>query len=454
MSDLIERRPLHVICFHLLICQTMNNNKITLNRRLSLSLITFYGLGNILGAGIYVLVGKVAGEAGYFAPLSFFIASIIAAISAFTYAELSARYPVSAGEAVYLYEGFGLQKLSLVVGLMIAFAGIVSSATIAHGFAGYLRVFVDLPQWSLITMLLLVLGLLAAWGIGQSVRVAALLTLVEIAGLLIIIFVGADDLPRLWQVYQHGPQPDLQLIMQPGMQAVAQPVMQTGQQSIFHGFSLLGVTAGAFLAFYAYIGFEDMVNVAEEVKDPQRTMPRAILLSVVISMLLYSIVALVSISVLTPAELALSEAPLAAVYVKATGQAPVIISIIGAFAVINGALIQIIMTSRMFYGLADRGWLPGFLQTIYPLTRTPLNSTLLTVSLMILFALALPMVTLAEMTSYLILLVFVLVNLALIKIKRRIPRPEGVRVYSPWLPIAGFVTALTFLLIELLSHLF
>jgi basic amino acid/polyamine antiporter, APA family len=421
----------------------MENTKITLKRGLSLPLITFYGLGNILGAGIYVLVGKVAGEAGYFAPLSFFIASIIAAISAFTYAELSARYPVSAGEAVYLYEGFGLQKLSLVVGLMIAFAGIVSSATIAHGFAGYMQVFIDLPQWSLITLMLLVLGLLAAWGISQSVRVAALLTVVEIAGLLIIIFVGADDLPQLLQVYQHGMQPDLQSSVQPGV--------GEGAQSIFHGFSLLGVTSGAFLAFYAYIGFEDMVNVAEEVKDPQRTLPKAILLSVIISMLLYSIVALVSIGVLTPQELAASEAPLAAVYTKATGQAPVIISVIGGFAVINGALIQIIMTSRMFYGLADRGWLPGFLQTVYPLTRTPLNSTLLTVSLMILFALSLPMVTLAEMTSYLILLVFVLVNLALIKIKKRHPKPEGVRVFSPWLPRLGFTTAVIFFVMELLS---
>lgn len=416
-------------------------NPITLKRDLSLPLITFYGLGNILGAGIYVLIGKVAGEAGYFTPFSFFIASIIAATSAFTYAEMSARYPVSAGEAVYLYEGFGLQKLSLIVGLMITFAGIVSSATIAHGFAGYMQVFVDMPQWSIITLMLIVLGLLAAWGIRQSVRVAALLTVVEIAGLLIIIFVGVDDIPQLWQVYQHGPQPDLQ------------SGVQSSAQSIFHGFSLLGVSSGAFLAFYAYIGFEDMVNVAEEVKDPQRAMPKAILLSVFISMLLYSVVALVSIRILTPAELALSDAPLAAVYSKATGQAPVLISIIGIFAVINGALIQIIMTSRMLYGLADRGWLPGFLQKIYPLTQTPLNSTLLTVSLMILFALTLPMVTLAEMTSYLILLVFVLVNLALIKIKQRYPQPAGVRVFSPWLPRAGFVTALTFLLIELLSKI-
>ena len=412
----------------------MENNKITLKRSLSLSLVTFYGLGNILGAGIYVLVGKVAGEAGYFAPLSFFIASIIAAISAFTYAELSSRYPVSAGEAVYLYEGFGLQKLSLLVGLMIVLAGIVSSATIAHGFAGYLQVFIDAPRWLIITLMLTLLGGLAAWGISQSVRVAVVMTLAEIVGLLLIIFVGSDQIPSLGQLYEH----DYQL----------------SQSPVPQGFSFLGVTSGAFLAFYAYIGFEDMVNIAEEVKDPQRTMPRAIILSVIISTLLYSIVSLVSISVLPPVELSQSDAPLAAIYAEATGEAPILISIIGGFAVINGALIQLIMSSRLLYGMASRGWLPKFLERIHPVTRIPLNSTILTVALMITFALILPMVTLAEMTSYIVLMVFAMVNLALIKIKREQPKPEGIRVFPLWLPSLGFITTMTFLLIELVSSVF
>ncbi|MCW9014929.1 MAG: APC family permease [Gammaproteobacteria bacterium] len=410
----------------------MNNNRASLKRSLSLPLITFYGLGNILGAGIYVLVGKVAGEAGYFAPLSFFLASIIAAISAFSYAELSARYPVSAGEAVYLYEGFGIQKLSLVVGLMIALAGIVSAAAIAHGFAGYMQVFFDLPRWLLITLLLFTLGSLAIWGISQSVRVAAALTVIGIAGLLLIIIVGADHLPRLDQLYQQS------LV----------------QQSASQSFHLPGILSAAFLAFYAYIGFEDMVNVAEEVKEPQRTMPRAILLCVVVSTLLYSGVTLVSISVLTPDELAQSTAPLAAVYFTATGKAPIIITIIGIFAVVNGALIQLIMSSRMLYGMSCRGWLPGCLGRIYPVTRTPVNSTVLTVALIFLFALLLQMVALAEMTSYLVLTVFALVNLALIKIKQRYPQPEGVRVFPIWLPRSGFVTTISFLCFELFSKFF
>lgn len=398
----------------------------SLKRSLSLPLLTFYGLGNILGAGIYVLVGKVAGEAGYFAPLAFFIASIIAAISAFTYAELSARYPVSAGEAVYLYEGFGIEKLSLLVGLMISFAGIVSAAAIAHGFAGYLQVFFDLPDWLITSVLLCSLSALAAWGISQSVKVAALLTLIEISGLLIIIFVGAEE------------------TFQSVQQAPAAP-------DFMSGFSMLGLFAGAFLAFYAYIGFEDMVNIAEEVKNPRRTMPLAILLSVLISTLLYSGITLVAISVIPPQELAQSNAPLADIYTQATGKTPLVITIISMFAVVNGALIQIIMASRLLYGMARRNWLPAFLGKVNRTTRTPINSTLVTLLLMLLFALSLQLVSLAELTSYLVLSVFALVNLALIKIKQKHPHPEGVNVYSIWLPVLGFASTSLFLVFKLAS---
>ena len=403
----------------------------TLKRSLSLPMVTFYGLGNILGAGIYVLVGKVAGEAGYFAPLSFLVASVIAAISAFTYAELSARYPVSAGEAVYIYKGFGLQKLSLLVGLMIALAGVVSAAAIAHGFAGYLRVFFDWPRWLVVTGLLLALGLLAAWGIKQSVRVVALFTLIEIAGLLLIIIVGAGQLPAPGQW--------LDQIRLPG---------QTGLES---SFSLLGIFTGAFLAFYAYTGFEDMVNIAEEVKEPERNMPRAILWCVLVSTLLYCGVTLVSVRVLSPSELAQSDAPLASVYSQATGDAPWVITLISIFAVVNGALIQLIMASRLFYGMARRQWLPGILAMVHPVTRTPVNSTVLTVAFMLFFALLFQIVMLAEMTSYLVLIVFSLLNLALIRIKKLHAAPAGVFVFPVWFPWLGFLTVTSFLLFKLYS---
>jgi len=289
----------------------MNNNNNVLKRSLTLPLITFYGLGNILGAGIYVLVGKVAGDAGYYAPLAFLIASLIAAVSAFSYAELSARYPYSAGEAVYLYEGFGNQRLSLVVGLMISCAGIVSAAAIAHGFAGYLSVFVDIPAPLIIALLLALLGGLALWGITQSVMVVSVLTLLEIAGLLLIVWLGAGRFTEF-----------------PALLSEAMPASGS--------FSFVGLMAGAFLAFYAYIGFEDMVNVAEEVKDPAKNMPRGILLALLISTIHYGLVSSIAIWVLTPAELAASDAPLAAVYQADSGNSPPLVRWDGLLAVLNG----------------------------------------------------------------------------------------------------------------------
>lgn len=405
-----------------------DNKKHTLKRSLNLPMITFYGLGNILGAGIYVLVGKVAGEAGYYVPLAFILASVIAALSAFTYAELSARHPVSAGVAAYIYEGFHIRKLSLAVGILIMLAGIVSAAAIAHGFAGYLRVFFDIPEWLIVSLLLLVLGSLAAWGISHSVMVASVFTLIEIIGLLIIVVVGLEHIPEVSAGIPH-----------PSDERVS--------------FSLIGLLSGAFLAFYAYIGFEDMVNVSEEVKNPTVNMPRAILLSVIISTLLYSAVVIIAVITVAPDQLARSEAPLADVYQVATGRQPVMISLIGMFAVVNGALIQMIMASRLLYGMANKHWLPDFLAEINPKTRTPINSTLVVMGLMLFFALVLPLVTLAELTSYLVLTVFCLVNLALLRIKKTHPRPEGVNVYSAWVPRLGFATAFGFLLIQLFGGL-
>jgi len=269
-----------------------------------------------------------------------------------------------------------------------------------------------------------VLGVLACWGITESVTVAALLTLVEIAGLLLVVFVGGEDLPQLTEQFS---------------------AMETG----FGQLPWLGIFAGAFLAFYAYIGFEDMVNVAEEVKDPQHTMPKAILWSVVISTLLYAAVSLVALAQLSPQQLMVSKAPLADVYSAATGKAPVVISLIGLFAVVNGVLIQIIMASRILFGMAQQGWLPRMLARVNPRTRTPILSTGLVTLLILGLALLASLVTLAHTTSFLVLTVFALVNLALIRIKRQQPQPDGVRVFPWWLPVLGVSSVVVFLLLEL-----
>jgi len=399
-----------------------------LKRSLTFLPLTFYGLGTILGAGIYVLVGKVAGHAGMYVPVAFLTAAVLTILTGLTYAELSGRFPRSAGSALYVHEGLGWRPLSIVTGWLIILTGIVSSATLANGFTGYLQVFVVVPDWFVIVLVVLGLGLLAAWGITESVIAASVVTLLEIGGLLFILAVAGDSLAALPSRFAE--------LVPPAEAAVWQ-----------------GILLGAFLAFYAFIGFEDMVTVAEEVKDPARDLPRAILLSIVVSTLLYLLVALVAVLSLDLPELAGSRAPLALIYERATGQAPLLISLISLFAVINGALIQIIMSARMFYGMSREGWHHAAFGVVHPVTRTPLLATAVAAGLALALALWLPLVTLAKATSFIILIVFALVNLALVCVKLRQPAPVGVRAFPLWVPLAGFLSCLGFVAFQLMDWL-
>jgi len=402
----------------------------SLRRALSLPLVTFYGLGNILGAGIYVLIGKVVGEAGLFAPLSFLLAALIASLTAFTYAELSARYPLSAGEAVYVREGLGIRLLPAVVGILIVLAGIVSAATIMRGFAGYLQVFVPVPASIAIPLMLLLLGGLAVWGIAESVAAAALVTVVEVAGLLLIIGIATPGVGVLNTVLAEGLPPLTEITVLPG------------------------IIMGAFLAFYAFIGFEDMVNVAEEVRQPERNLPRAILLALLISSVLYLLVSLAAITSLPVDRLAAADAPLAVLYETVTGREPVLITLISMIAVVNGALIQIIMASRVCYGMARMHWLPACFGRVNPRLQTPVMATVTVTVLVLLAALWFPIEALAKATSFFLLVVFALVNLSLWRLKGRIATGRYDAFHVPrWVPAAGFFASMVFVVLQALLEL-
>jgi amino acid transporter len=400
-----------------------------LRRALSLPLVTFYGLGNILGAGIYVLIGKVVGEAGLFAPLSFLLAALLASLTAFTYAELSARFPLSAGEAVYVEEGLGIRWLSSVVGLLIVLAGIVSAATIMKGFAGYLQVFVPVAADMAIVLMVILLGGLAVWGIAESVAVAALVTVVEVAGLLLIIGIAAPGMATLGSLAAELP-----------------PLAGTTV--------LPGILMGAFLAFYAFIGFEDMVNVAEEVRQPERNLPRAILLALLISSVLYLLVSLAAITGLPADRLSAADAPLAVLYEFVTGREPVLITLISMLAVVNGALIQIIMASRVCYGMARQRWLPACFGRVYPRTQTPVMATVTVAVLVLLAALWFPIEALAKATSFFLLIVFALVNLSLWRLKRHIaPGGSDTFCVPRWVPVTGFFASTVFVVLQAVLEL-
>jgi amino acid transporter len=398
-----------------------------LKRSLSLPLITFYGLGTIIGAGIYVLIGVVASKAGMFSPLAFLLAAFIAGFTAFSYAELSSRLPRSAGEAVYIQEAFGKRWLSSTVGWSVVAIGLVSSATIANGFVGYLGIFIQTPDWLAITCLVVSLGLIAAVGISQSVWMATIITLIEIGGLIYVLVVAGDNFSQL-------PSRLPELI--PSFEASAWN----------------GIFIGAFLAFYAFIGFEDMVNVAEEVKDAPRTLPKAIIIALVVSTILYLAVALVAVLALPINDLASSNAPLALIVensVEASGnKSTLFISAISLVAVINGALIQIIMASRVLYGMGNTGMAPHRLAKIHPRTQTPLISTGLTTFAVLVLALWLPLVTLAQITSFITLTIFAVVNLSLIRLKLRTPNVPDTVHYPLWVPIIGASLSIIFLAIQ------
>ncbi len=398
--------------------------QIKLKRSLSLPLITFYGLGTIIGAGIYVLVGKVAHSSGMYAPLAFLFAAVIAAFSAFSYAELSARYPRSAGEAVYIEEAFHRRWLSAFIGWSVVLIGTVSGATLANGFVGYFKLFVLMPDWLVITLLVIGLGLLAAWGISESVWTATIITLLEIFGLLMVVFVARGSLAELPQRWTELAPP---LTVDPWF----------------------GIVFGAFLAFYAFIGFEDMVNVAEEVKNPQRNLPLAIILALCVSTCLYILVALTAVLGLPLEILSKSDAPLASVIEHQGTHSPVSIGLISLIAVLNGALVQIIMASRVIYGMGQQNIAPRILSFVNPRTQTPVRATLLVTLSMLALALWLPLVTLAQVTSFITLVVFALVNLALWRVKVRVPRAEGVVCYPLWVPVTGFVLCVGFIILQI-----
>jgi len=399
---------------------------VKLKRSVTLPMVTLYGLGTIIGAGIFVLIGEVAGIAGIYAPLAFLVASIVAGFTAFSYAELSSRFPKSAGEAIYLEEVFHYSWLSITTGLAVAAIGIISAATITNGAVGYIRIFFDLPPWLIILLLVAVLSLLAAWGINESVGVAAFTTAVTLIGLVIVIAINGDALATL-----PARLPEL----------------------VPHGREVWGlILFGGFVAFYAFIGFEDMINIAEEVKEPSRNMPLAIVLALIITTVLYLLISLVAVLSHDPQLLAASDAPLAALIGEDRHMVKLMIGIISILAIADGILIQIIKTSRILYGMSSQRLIPTLFAAVHPRTQTPLLATAFVAALVLLLALALPLLTLAETTSFITLVVFAAVNLALwrLKMKEGVVQTEVVNL-PIWVPAIGGLLCVAFILIQLLQ---
>jgi|SRR6185437_712097 amino acid transporter len=396
-----------------------------LRRRLGLPLLFLYGVGITVGAGIYVLIGAVAGHAGTAAPWAFALAAAAMALTVGSYAELSTRFPVSAGEAAYVRAALNSRLASTAIGLLTMVIGIVASATVALGSAGYIGQFVAWPTPLIVAGVLIGLGLVAAWGILESVLLASLFTLIEVGGLVYIIAAGVASGVSLAPV-----------LAPPPLEAHA----------------LAGIGYAALLAFFAFIGFEDLANVVEEAKVPHRDIPRAMVLTLIVTTVLYLAVAAIAVAAVPAADLARSPAPLALVLRTLTGASPLVISAIAIVATLNTILAQLTMAARVIYGMARQGDLPALFGHVHPKTATPLVATGFIVAATLALALTVPFERLAEGTSLATLVVFATVNFSLLRLRaRKAASPHPHARVPLWVPAAGLATCLAMLAAALLA---
>jgi amino acid transporter len=400
--------------------------KAELKRAIGLIPLVLYGLGVTIGAGIYVLVGETAARAGYYAPASFLLAAFVMSFSAASFAEFSSRIPQSAGEAAFVEAAFSRNWLTLLTGGAIILSGIVAAAAISLGCAGYLSLLVEFPDHVLVPMIVCTMGLMAAWGIRESVTFAGILTVLEIAGLLGIIVAGFGNNPSL-------------LIRIP--EAFPPLDDHTALSAIF---------SASLIAFFAFVGFDDVINIVEETIDPARIMPWAIGITLAAVTVLYCLVSIVALDALPLEELSASRAPIGLMFERLTGFSPIAITLIAIFATLNGVVIQIIMASRVAYGLARKGYLPASVGQVHPVTRTPLVGTALITGAVLVLAFFVRLDQLAQWTSQIILSVFLLVNLALIRVKLRgDPVPREIFQVPVIVPILGALTCFLLLVAPL-----
>jgi amino acid transporter len=388
--------------------------------------LALYGLGSMLGAGIYGLIGQAAGQVGNAVWLAFVVALVAALLTALSYASLGSRYPRAAGAAYVTERAFGLPLLSFVVGLALVCSGLTSVAAQSRVFAANLATLFHLdsiPVWWLALGFLLVLAGIVFRGIRESMWVNVLCTLVEAGGLILVIAVGLS----YWG--------STNLLEMPPAAA------DQGEWLI--------LMQGAVLTFFAFIGFEDTINVAEEVRRPERTIPLALMLAMGMAAILYIAVAVTAVSVVPWAELAAAPGPITEVVRKAAPLIPpIVFTGITLFAVANTALVNYVTASRLIYGMAHQGLLPLRLGDVHEERRTP------HIAILALFLVAVPLAligTIAELaaaTVLLLLLVFGVVNAALFVLKRRPGEPHGSFEIPLAVPVLGALVCLALVVVR------
>ncbi|WP_214106713.1 APC family permease [Acrocarpospora catenulata] len=381
--------------------------------------LLLFVIGDILGAGIYALAGKVAGHVGGALWVPFLAAFVLAALTATAYAELVGKYPQAAGAALYANKAFAIPFVTFIVAFAVMMSGITSAGAAARAFGGqYLAEFVSLPTVLGALIFLALISLVNFAGISESVRVNVVLTLVEAFGLLVIIAIG------VFALLTGDGEPARALEFHPANGA------------------FLGVLGGTALAFYALLGFEDSVNLAEEATDPHRDFPWALFGGLAVAGLIYLAVAFTATMLVDTATLATSTGPLLEV-VKVAGLAfpPKLFALIALLAVGNSALINMLMASRLVYGMAREKIIPPLFGAVHPTRATPWVAILCTVGVAAVLVATGDVGGLADTTVLLLLCVFTLVNVSVLVLRRdAVPHPH---FRAPtWAPVLGAVACL------------
>jgi amino acid transporter len=384
-------------------------------------LLLLFIVGDVLGTGIYALTGQVAAQVGGVVWLPFLVAFLVALVTAFSYLELVTKYPQAAGAALYTHKAFGIHFVTFLVAFAVMSSGITSASTAARAFSANFASVFDLSLGEGIGITLIGLGfmtlvaLVNLRGVGESVKANVVLTCVELTGLLIVIGVG------VWALGGGGG--DFSRVVE----------FDTGERSVVGG-----VIAATGLAFFAMVGFEDSVNMAEECKEPRRIFPKVLLAGLAATGLIYVLVSISAIALVPADALSEGDTPLLQVVEAGAPGFPLgLFGVITMFAVANSALINMLMASRLVYGLSRERVLPPLLGRVHPRRRTPTTAILFTTALafgLITFVGAVP--ALGGTTALLLLMVFTVVNVAVLVLRR--DRVDADHFRTPTvLPVVG-----------------
>ncbi|GHD51063.1 APC family permease [Mycetocola manganoxydans] len=385
-----------------------------LNRRITGPLLFLFILGDVLGAGIYALMGVLSENVGgaLWAPLV--LALLLALLTAGSYAELVTKYPKAGGAAVFAERAFKVPIVSFLVGFSMLAAGVTSAAGLSLAFSGeYLTTFIDVPPIPAAIVFLALIACLNARGISESMKSNVVMTIIELTGLVIVIVVvaimlgnGGGDVSRVGQ-FPEGSVP-----------AVA-------------------TLGAAIVAYYSFVGFETSANVAEEIRNPSKVYPLALFGSLATAGVVYILVGLASAIALPASELSESTGPLLAVVAASgVGIPEWLFSLIALVAVANGALLTMIMSSRLAYGMSEHGLLPSPLSRVLPKRRTPWVAIVATTVVAMLLTLIGDLGTLAETVVLLLLFVFISTNISVLVLRKDKVEHEHFRVWTI-IPILG-----------------